>query len=505
VLALAALMVAPVSCTSSAGQAAPPTPNDQTALHVIPVKILVDEEQRAVQQRWEERLRRQVARASELFETNFRVRFAVIAADQWRSDDSIRDFVASLKEFEQKASLDGARLAIGFTSQYRFQPGPLKLGGIRGPLATHLLIRDWPQHYTETEQREVLIHELGHYLGAVHSPAADSAMRPVLGDGKARSRQFTIQFDPLNTFVLYLVAEDLRRRPIRGLVDLSTTTKELLREAYADAARILPGDDTAVQYAALLTPAPVAASAPTAVVVERTPLRSIVQAITAAAERNRQLPTPQAVGFVRPYRLDGDELTDYYVRSALSAGRSLPDSDRHHAILVGLGIALDDSDLLRSNVLTRRLWTSGESDAERRRRQAVLGTPTMWNRRDLAQHFMVSAALAAHFGPTAAELAGIQKEVQDAQQSSGFSFVDLAADLAGIEFARRPLAGALAGDVESTFRVADYFPKPAEWEEGLSWKDFTDRYSATADQAFRQRLEAIRQTIITAPAYRRRN
>ena len=40
-------------------------------------------------------------------------------------------------------------------------------------------------------------HELGHFLGSVHSPEADSVMRPVLGDRQSRSVKFRVGFDPV--------------------------------------------------------------------------------------------------------------------------------------------------------------------------------------------------------------------------------------------------------------------------------------------------------------------
>ena len=78
---------------------------------------------------------------------------------------------------------------------------------------------------------------------------------------------------------------------------------------------------------------------------------------------------------------------------------------------------------------------AAEPPSERMRRLTVLGQPTMLGRRDLAQHFVLSAFLAANSGTQAAEAAGLAKEVVDAQGPSGFSFTDIAADRAGIRFA----------------------------------------------------------------------
>ena len=55
-------------------------------------------------------------------------------------------------------------------------------------------------------------------------------------------------------------------------------------------------------------------------------------------------------------------------------------------------------------------------------------------RSDLVQHFMTSAALAVLGGRAVANSIGLYKEIEDARAGSGFSFKDLAADLAGARF-----------------------------------------------------------------------
>lgn len=99
----------------------------------------------------------------------------------WESDNSIHDFPKSLEEFERRVTLQNERLAIGFTSQYTLLRGNTHLGGIRGPLASHLLVREWSQVITEPERLEVLLHEIGHFFGAAHSPEPTSVMRPAAG------------------------------------------------------------------------------------------------------------------------------------------------------------------------------------------------------------------------------------------------------------------------------------------------------------------------------------
>src|SRR5439155_12630756 len=104
---------------------------------------------------------------------------------------------------------------------------------------------------------------------------------------------------------------------------------------------------------------------------------------------------------------------------------------------------------------TAALCRRAESDAERKQRLAVLGAPTMRGRRDLAQHFVVSCALVAVVGESLAEAAGLFKEQQDARPGgSGFSFVDLNADLAGVALAMRLKRGGISLEMlEKSYRV----------------------------------------------------
>ncbi len=184
------------------------------AIYTISVKILVDDDQPALQKVWEKELRERIEAASEIFERHCGVRFEVKAVDTWVTDNAITDFQKTLLEFENKVNPAPAQLAIGFTSQYTIPHGITHLGGTRGPLRPYILIREWSQHVTKSERLEILIHEMGHYLGASHTADMDSVMRPQLGDRRSHSISFRIGFDPLNTLAMNLVADELRRMHI---------------------------------------------------------------------------------------------------------------------------------------------------------------------------------------------------------------------------------------------------------------------------------------------------
>lgn len=215
---------------------------------VIPVKILVDEEEPARSPFWQRRLGARVAAASDVLEKYAGVRLKVVAVGTWDSDDATTDFFDSLGEFEREVKPFPARLAIGFTSQYQVIQGRTHMAGTRGALHSHILVRDWSRQMSEPERLELLVHELGHFLGASHSPERDSVMRPVLGDRQAVRKGFHVRFDPVNTLIISMVGEELRRRHVQRVRDMTTGTKRRLRQIYQAISPTMPGDPAARQF-----------------------------------------------------------------------------------------------------------------------------------------------------------------------------------------------------------------------------------------------------------------
>ncbi len=239
--------------------------------------------------------------------------------------------------------------------------------------------------------------------------------------------------------------------------------------------------------------------------------RTVLAAVVRAASENHRLSPPptfcQAAakgGNARAsFRRSGDELTVYYVRVAAAAARQLPEKEAAPAFLLALGIALDDSPQLRTNLMTRGLWRKVEADDARKQRLAVLGEPTVHGRHDWAQHFAVSAALTAVAGPQAAESAGLLKEMLDARGGSGFSFADLAADFAGVAFARCLIdqPSRLAA-IEKSFRLDDFILSPRGLPEGLTLAQFTKQYGSLQDERYLRVQADIRKRIAALPGHR---
>ena len=100
-------------------------------------------------------------------------------------------------------------------------------------LQSHILVREWSATMSEPEREEVLLHEVGHYLGAVHSPDPVSVMRPILADNQAIQTQFRIGFDPVNTLLINLVSEEIRERSVTSVAEMTAGTRLRLGQIYS--------------------------------------------------------------------------------------------------------------------------------------------------------------------------------------------------------------------------------------------------------------------------------
>lgn len=448
----------------------------------IPVYLLVDDEEPSTQKIWEPRVRRRLERASSLFERLVGVRFEPVDFGRWESPDTVTSLDASLRAFQQAVPVDRDKLAIGFTAQHREDIPGGHLGGIQGVLRSHILLREWSANMSEMEKLEVLVHELGHFLGAVHSPDPYSVMRSKLADRRVRGQGFPIDFDAVNVLLMNLVAEDLRMQNVDRVTGLTEPTRDRLSRIYEVIGMETGGEKSAGQMQRQVeTHAnPLVAST-----------QHIVSRILAAAQS-------------APADTDPNALTEHYVRAAARGAADLPYELAPAAFLMGLGIAMDDSSILRDNPLTARFVSSVEDDQQRRDRIPMVGKPQLKGRRDLAQHFFVSVFLRASLGKFAAQSAGLAKEVQDAKGGSGFSYADLAADEAGIAWADAVLEGRIPVlKLAQSFTAEDFMPTVDDLPEGLKWEQWRDHYRLGGDEtAYGQLRQRILERIEALPGYR---
>lgn len=130
---------------------------------------------------------------------------------------------------------------------------------------------------------------------------------------------------------------------------------------------------------------------------------------------------------------------------------------------------------------------------------------SLGGRYDSAQHFVISAALAAWAGEPLADAIGTYKELADARHGYGFSFADLAADRAGTAFgellvARSPRLEAL---LASNFSDADLLPALEGLPEYLRQREFQARFGGPGEPAYEQQVAEIERRLASLPLYRR--
>lgn len=129
--------------------------------------------------------------------------------------------------------------------------------------------------------------------------------------------------------------------------------------------------------------------------------------------------------------------------------------------------------------------------------RAALGAVTLRTRQDLAQHWLVSAALALESDGRTADVIGIFKEVLDSRGGTGFSFADLTADRAGVRFGEAAAADPRGWQrrVATLASESDLMPSIDDMPEGLQEPEFQKRFRARDNQAYAQVLAQIEQRI----------
>ncbi|MDH3716548.1 MAG: M12 family metallo-peptidase [Planctomycetota bacterium] len=450
----------------------------------IRVKIFVDEEDQRRDSRWQEKMKKRMAAASQVLEYYCRMRVTIEGFDRWVSDNQLQDFNQAMVDFEKTAQKGAADLAIGFTSQFPVTRKMAHVGGTLGPLRSHILIREYGVRVSEMERLEILLHELGHFLGAAHSPERSSLMRTVLGDGQANRRTFRVAYDAYNVLAMNIVAEQWRRRQSRNFRQLDSTALQRLAAIYGEIARFYTADQAALNLLSLVTRSPEHG----ALAVRRAVLQ------VAWANQNR------TAADQLPYK--DDVLMALYVRTAAAVADKLPKEYARQAFLLGLGLSLDQHNVLSRFAPVARKIALAESPQERRERLRVIGKPTVHGRVDLAQHFLASAVLTLAVGSGGAEAAGLYKEISDTQGGTGFSFADVAADLAGVELATALLKDKVSlKQLRKDFHVSRYVLDVTSLEEGLSLDQLTSRYGAITSPQFQTHLESLRRQIRLLPGY----
>ncbi|NOY43172.1 MAG: matrixin family metalloprotease [Planctomycetes bacterium] len=467
----------------------------------IRVKLLVDDDEPTHQQIWESRLRKRFAAAADIIERHSGVRMVVDSVSTWDSEDTTIDFNQSLREFEKKVTPKPAQLAIGFSSQYRISRGRIHMGGTRGALHPYILLKERSPQVRETERLEMLVHEMGHHLGAAHSPEPYSVMRPLITGGQQRAVGSRIRFDPVNTLLMAMVGEEIRSRRLRSLASLPEAKKKRMAEIYGVLVKVMPEDPAAAHYQRIL------GHKKSSSLVGHT--RQILNQLVTVAQLRRKAKyklqkNKTSSNDTLPASTNNDAATNSYVRQAALEAQRLKSNNANRAFLLALGIFMDETATLRTLPPSSKFVRQVETDAERIMHLQVLGAPTMRGRQDLVKHFFVSAFIVAMMGDQAAQGVGLAKELADAHRGSGFSFADMAANQAGIIFAERLLNGQLTlAKVAQKFSCEAFLPPIDDLAENLSIEELKLRFGGTNQKSLQVELNRIEDRILELPIYRK--
>jgi hypothetical protein len=131
----------------------------------------------------------------------------------------------------------------------------------------------------------------------------------------------------------------------------------------------------------------------------------------------------------------------------------------------------------------------------------------LYKRIDLAQHFIGSAALTASVNKQAAQIAGEEKELSDAQEGgSGFSFIDLAADKAGTRFGEMATASPesarkMQKAMSEIKDYSDFMPDPRYLPEHMNEADFKQRFESINSPVYQEISKQIDERILAMPIY----
>lgn len=127
---------------------------------------------------------------------------------------------------------------------------------------------------------------------------------------------------------------------------------------------------------------------------------------------------------------------------------------------------------------------------------------SLHGRRDFAEHFVISAALAVNGGSRLANAIGLIKEEEDADKGSGFSFTDLAANRAGVRLGERAI-GESAAQVRQRLadarNDADLLPDFRDLPEFMPEAEFDRRFGPVGGPRYQKLIDRIDARLAAHP------
>ena len=179
---------------------------------------------------------------------------------------------------------------------------------------------------------------------------------------------------------------------------------------------------------------------------------------------------------------------------AIQRSKSNNPIEENRALFIVLGAYMVDKDIAK--ILNNRLIGKPQQKAF-----------YIYNREDLSQHLLVSAALTSLSGSSFAKMVGFEKEIKDSDGGSGFSFSDLAADRAGVTLANIALstesrAHLIQKRLSRITNESGYMPNINSLPDNLNDIDFKIKYQNTNSKAYKNIIRVIDKRISSCAVYR---
>lgn len=131
---------------------------------------------------------------------------------------------------------------------------------------------------------------------------------------------------------------------------------------------------------------------------------------------------------------------------------------------------------------------------------------TLKGRYDLAQHYLVSAGLSAIGNTTWSRAIGLEKELRDSDGESGFSFVDLMADMSGNKLAEAAFSSSTAALLQAKLKKIssedEIMGNIDGLQENLNKNEFRMEFGNTSSEEYIRIIREIRRRVIACDAYR---
>lgn len=222
-----------------------PIPDD---VRVLRIRVYADEAHRNMTLGWQVRFFRQVERANHVLAQQLRVRLEIESAKPWPRDAALSSLTAALYDLERFDSSEDVDLVVGLTSALPAVTAAVHQLGMARVLGRHIVLRgtddaeeyaalsralgkldtdEWERVYQRRRKHKasvLLLHEIGHVLGAIHVRDSRYFLHPTIERGAT-------MFAPENAALMSAALEAWGPGPRDG------ETNEKMRVAMLEAVR----------------------------------------------------------------------------------------------------------------------------------------------------------------------------------------------------------------------------------------------------------------------------